>query len=302
MGRRKKRAEAPLSLFSFQDIMACLTGILIMVSLLLAFDGLSDAMQAVPGKAAPHADDAAQGARAVELNQRIAILRRTIDERKGGIDVSKQEADLLDDRVRQLAQQAERTKERVAELDAELARLRSEDAKVGSERRALEERLSRARQSRQAQAMRDRVRFRPGQQYSKAPIFLETTANALILGELDASRTPLFLAKLTGPDAQQRLIGALGAHTPDNSYIVFVVHQDAIARFEALRDGLFRRGYEVGWQLWDGSSGGFLEGAASVPASGGASAPAASPGPAPAVPSAPAAPAPAAPPVPGGAP
>ena len=53
MGRRKKRDEAPLSLFSFQDIMACLTGILIMVSLLLAIDGLSDEMQVTPGKGDP---------------------------------------------------------------------------------------------------------------------------------------------------------------------------------------------------------------------------------------------------------
>ena len=57
-----------------------------------------------------------------------------------------------------------------------------------------------------------------------------------------------------------RIVGALGTRLPGNSYLVFVVHEDAIARFESLRNALIRRGYEVGWQLWDGSSS-FLEGA-----------------------------------------
>jgi hypothetical protein len=55
---------------------------------------------------------------------------------------------------------------------------------------------------------------------------------------------------------------------PDTSYLVFVVRQDAIPRFEALRDAMIRKGFEVGWQLWDGGEGGFLDGAtAAVPAS-----------------------------------
>jgi hypothetical protein len=49
---------------------------------------------------------------------------------------------------------------------------------------------------------------------------------------------------------------------PDTSYMVFVVHQDSIARFERLRDAMIRRGYEVGWQLWDGTPASFLDGAA----------------------------------------
>jgi hypothetical protein len=45
---------------------------------------------------------------------------------------------------------------------------------------------------------------------------------------------------------------------------VFVVREDAIPRFEALRDAMIRKGFEVGWQLWDGGEGGFLDGAAAV--------------------------------------
>jgi hypothetical protein len=70
------------------------------------------------------------------------------------------------------------------------------------------------------------------------------------------------VADLRDPNADARIVGALGNRMPDTSYMVFVVHQDSIARFERLRDAMIRRGYEVGWQLWDGTPASFLDGAA----------------------------------------
>ena len=261
MGRRKKRDEAPLSLFSFQDIMACLTGILIMVSLLLAIDGLSDVMQVTPGKGAPEVPQD-RTARIEELRERIAVLRRTAEERRGGIDVTREEVDLLEERVRQLALDADRTRRRVTEADAELARVTKERTEAESRIEALKEELSRARAAADDQAMRERVRFRPGAKYSKTPVFVEVTPKWLAVGELDSSMTPRLVARLDDPDAERRLVGAFGDRLPGTSFAVLLVHEDAIPRFEELRRTLFKRGYEVGWQLWDAKSdGGFLDAA-----------------------------------------
>ena len=113
MGRRKKREEAPLSLFSFQDIMACLTGILILVALLIAMDGLTDEMEATPGKSgAPNPEVAA--ARVPVLREQIAILQRSIDDRKGGRDVTKAEVDLLDYSSNDKAMLVKRARRRLA--------------------------------------------------------------------------------------------------------------------------------------------------------------------------------------------
>jgi hypothetical protein len=99
-------------------------------------------------------------------------------------------------------------------------------------------------------------------------VFVEATPRGLVVGELDASLVPRLVARLDDPGAENRLVGALGSRMPDTSYLVFVVREDAIPRFEALRDAMIRKGFEVGWQLWDGGKGGFLDGAtASVPAS-----------------------------------
>lgn len=261
MGRRKKREEAPLSLFSFQDIMACLTGILILVALLLAIDGLSDTMQATPGKSgAPVEADVA--ARLPELREQVAILKRSLDDRKGGKDVTQSEVDVLEDRVKQLAQEAERTRKRLEKADAELARITAEQEKVARRIQELRDRLAAAMRSEQEQALRERVKFRPGMRNAKSPVFVEPTFGGVAIGELDANRTPVRVADLRDPNADARIVGALGNRMPDTSYMVFVVHQDAIARFERLRDAMIRRGYEVGWQLWDGTPASFLDGAA----------------------------------------
>jgi hypothetical protein len=267
MGRRRKREDAPLSLFSFQDIMACLTGILILVSLLLAIDGLSDTVQATPGTGAPtEPQDAARTAE--QLREEIATLARTLDERKGGIEVSSAEVELLEDRERRMALEAERTRKVIEDREAELARrVRERDAAAQSSA-ALREQLSAAKARADEQSLRERVRFRPGAQYSKSPVFVEATPRGLVVGELDASLVPRLVARLDDPGAENRLVGALGSRMPDTSYLVFVVRQDAIPRFEALRDAMIRKGFEVGWQLWDGGEGGFLDGAtAAVPAS-----------------------------------
>ena len=260
MGRRKKREEAPLSLFSFQDIMACLTGILILVALLIAMDGLTDEMEATPGKSgAPNPEVAA--ARVPVLREQIAILQRSIDDRKGGRDVTKAEVDLLDYSIKDKAMLMERARKRLTDTDAEMKRITAEQAAATQQIEELRERIVAATRAAEAQVLRERVKFRPGIKFSKAPVFVEPMTSGVVLGELDATRTPVRIADLKDPNADARIVGELAKRLPDTSYIVFVVHEDAIQRFETLRNALIRRGYEVGWQLWDGATGGFLDGA-----------------------------------------
>ena len=260
MGRRKKREEAPLSLFSFQDIMACLTGILILVALLIAMDGLTDEMEATPGKSGvPNPEVAA--ARIPVLREQIAILQRSIDDRKGGRDVTKAEVDLLDYSREDKARLMKRARKRLSDTDAEMKRITAEQAAATQQIEELRERIVAATRAAEAQVLRERVKFRPGIKFSKAPVFVEPMTSGVVLGELDATRTPVRIAELKDPNADARIVGELAKRLPDTSYIVFVVHEDAIQRFETLRNALIRRGYEVGWQLWDGATGGFLDGA-----------------------------------------
>jgi len=155
---------------------------------------------------------------------------------------------------------------RIQELEAELAERTREREEVTARITELKDRIARSRRQADDQEMRQRVRFLPGSEYSKAPVFVEATASGLAIAELDQSKTPRLVARLDGPDADARLVGALGRRLPNAWYMVFVVHEDAIPRFETLRNAMIRKGYEVGWQLWQGEPGGLFEGARPVEA------------------------------------
>ena len=261
MGRRKKGSDNAVNLFSFQDVLACLTGVLIMVSLLLCIDGLSNTISMAKGaKAAGQPIDVA--AQVQQLSQEVATLRKAVDERAGGVDVSRQVVDVMDDRVKQVAEETDRARRRDEVAARELESRRKELQRLQDETVAAKDAAAESTRNALQAELRERVRFRAGQTYQKAPVFLEVGSGRLALGELDANRTPVLVARLEGADAEARVVGALGKRLPDTSYMVFVVHQDAIPRFEALRDAMFRRGYEVGWQLWaDPKDRDFLDGA-----------------------------------------
>ena len=252
MGRRKRREDAPLSLFSFQDIMACLTGILILVALLLAVDGLSDEMR-------PGAAPAVPGLDAVALRERVAKLTRTLSDRAGGRDVTRAEVDMLDERIRQLTEQSDRTRLRIEKANRERELATAEAREVDSRIKSLEERRSESLNA----ALRERVRFRPGERIGMEVLFVEVASRGLSLGRLnEATRIPERLELLEGVGAEEALQKRLTPKVGKAS-LVFVVHDDAVPAATSMVKFYSERGFgtNVGWQLWDRAGGGFLDGA-----------------------------------------
>jgi preprotein translocase subunit SecD len=254
MARRRKREDAPLSLFSFQDIMACLTGILILIALLLALDGLSDEIRdARPRQDARSAEEvAAEAARAAELRRLQEELRKAIEARTSSRPVSETEAAVAERRAQQLEDEAAELREADASLRAQIERMRKDRAEAERLTKEAQDRLAAAERDAKAKEVRQRFRFRPGEVYAKAPVFVEPMHDRVVVGELDAKGTPVVLAEHRDPGADDRVREMLRTVDPGSRYLLFVVHDDAIARFAGLR----RRsgGFDIGWQLWDGKS------------------------------------------------
>lgn len=265
MGRRKKSEGAPLSLFSFQDIMACLTGILILIALLLAIDGLSDEMQATPGKAG-NPEQAAAAAKAQEdaadripeLQRRIEELRKELEQRRAGRPVTEEEARIVETRAAQLEAGRRQVERRLTESREELERMLRDLASVDQRTKESRDRVAAAERDARSERLRQRIRFRPGDEFAKAPVFVEPMADGIVIGELDGSKTPAIVADLRDPGADERARRVLRKFDPASDYVVFVVHEDAIPRFVAMRRQF--AGWTIGWQLWDGA-GSMLDGA-----------------------------------------
>ncbi|MBL9141770.1 MAG: hypothetical protein JNK53_07885 [Phycisphaerae bacterium] len=251
MQRTSRKHEAPISLFSFQDLMACLTGVLILIVLLIAMEGLSDEMRMAKAQVSPQASAATlqeAESQLEQLRQDVELLQRELAARQQGAAVTQAEVEVLEERTRRVEQEVTRLQERAQAMDQEVQRLVAERANIEAQATELEKRRVQA----ELAIRRERVRFRPGTDDGRKPVFIEVAAAGVRLGEMSSDRAPVLLAALPAAATDGHVEQALLARSPEQHYAVFVVHSDAIERFEALRTAAFRRGYEVGWQLWDG--------------------------------------------------
>lgn len=238
--------------------MACLTGVLILVVLVIAIEGLSDEMRMAAAQSTPEATTATEAearAQREQLQQEVEALRRDLQARQQGAVVTEAEIDVLEARLAQIQQEITQLQAREKAMAEEAARLAAEAARWQAQMDELDDRRVKA----EVALRRERVQFRPGTEAGRTPFFVEVAAAGVRLGEINQERAPVLTNALPPMATDEQVVGALAARSPASSYAVFVVHADAIARFEALRDAAFRKGYEVGWQLWDGSSGAFLE-------------------------------------------
>lgn len=259
MPRPHKSTESALTLFSFQDIMCCLVGVLVLIALQLVLSGLNsqvrlERLNKNAEAAAAAALEAQAQARA--LQEELPALRAELAARQAGGAVSPQEVRVLEELAERGREQVERERERLAALHAEQMRLDEEFHRHAAE----ETRLKEQRLQAEHQVRRARVQWRPGQREARVPIFVEVTGAEVRLGDLDPSGAPVLRQRIEEPDLEQGVADALTGRDPQGGYVVFVVHADGIDRFQALRRKLFRLGFDAGWQLWDGVQGPFLEG------------------------------------------
>lgn len=276
MARRSRtRDSPPISLFAFQDIMAAVTGVLIMVTLILAIEPLAEELLAessrpagarVPAPMAepdevPPEDEPPM---ALETAQRlVADLETEIERRRRAPVVDARRLEDTEFEVAALRAIERDVRSRSAHLAAALEAA-TREAALASERAAA---ATRARDGTAArlgrESLRARVRFLPGERYDKAPLFVEVRPDGCVVGGFDEAGVPTVLADgragaqtPSTPDALERL---LGGRSPDAFQLVFIVRQDALAPFVRLRDEFHERGWDVGWQLWDAGEGGFFD-------------------------------------------
>jgi septal ring factor EnvC (AmiA/AmiB activator) len=102
MRRRSRKLEAPITLFSFQDLMACLTGVLILVVLVIAIEGLSNEMRMAADQSTPEATTATEAEVRTQLEQlksEVNALERELEARQRGAVVTEEEIAVLEARL-----------------------------------------------------------------------------------------------------------------------------------------------------------------------------------------------------------
>lgn len=281
MSRRARHdSSAPITLFSFQDIMAAVTGVMILITLLLAIEPTSKALLHEQRRSAPEAapekptstpaptdpqatespDMALSAAQQMVADLEAAIARRraapVIDE----ATLAAMEREL--ESVRSLERDAMQRLQRVVAAQTIAIEERATAQRVEA---AAAQALAEATARLERETRRSRVRFLPGERYEKAPLFVEIRSDAIALGGFDdagllaplAAETRVSAGDLDATSAA--LARSVAPFSPDAYQIVFIVRQDALAPFARLRNDFYQRGWEVGWQIWDANEGGFFD-------------------------------------------
>ncbi len=253
--RRSRASDAAVSLFSFQDIMTAVMGILILITLLMALDltvTISQPAQAAakPGMASA-TDLAALRARQTHLEQqyREALARATqLGEMQGADDTVVQQAR---GRLVLAYQHLEALQEKVERARAILA-----DAPNPKEVQAQLDELDRAEaEIERLSALIDQRRRHPRLSYihqrgaTRTPILIDVSNRAFGVGMIDDPESALWL---TNPDKALRLRQLQELARNRNShreYFVLLLRPSAFDQYDAVNQVLRSAGFAVGLEL-----------------------------------------------------
>ncbi len=255
---RNKRAK--LSLFSFQDIITTVTGVMILVTLLTALQLVRPAGQAAPAKGEAPGDLRQRLARLQAVNDDLAEqlemlrarARRAAAASPETVGQLEQQRDRLLAQAQTLrqwhAQQAPRVQQAIAQSKAEQTRREQELAALEVELAKVQRDLRRA-----ASGQHRLYRFRPSG--ARTWWIADVGPRSWRLWELDRQGRPTGRGQeFAQPRAAARL-GAfqtwLGDRSRQQEAIFLLVRPSAVEDFERLGDMLRERGFALGFDLLD---------------------------------------------------
>jgi hypothetical protein len=259
---RRKRAESPISLFSFQDIITCVTGILILVTLFLALEVVRRREGSPEHLARELTEEMRQAAEQTDaVAAALAENRRQIDELRTALAAD--DAELLQNvrydsamlqrqlrdletLNRQIAHElAESTRKREVAALA-LAHLNKQDADRAADRLSLEQLTAQTQQKleelRRLRAA-NRVLFSSAQRSAKSPWLVELSPRQVLAAEVGKRARPQSFPDVSGflSWSKQRNRSA--------EYFVLLIKPSTIEDFYRADEGLERQGFDVGFDL-----------------------------------------------------
>jgi multidrug resistance efflux pump len=249
---RRGRNNSAFSLFAFQDIITSVTGIMVLITLVLALELLQRKESAPAAKTAQVTDD----------------IRKTIDENKLAIQQLKLQLEQSMRLVEEFASiDITRVNVELTDLKQRNESLRREIAKLESEQQDAKERLEEARSKKQDRSSdpktledllrqleeaakqlarlkkSNRVIFNPSEGQSKSPWLVEIADNGLKVAKIGVSAAPATF------DTVDQFKTWAAARRPSAEYFVLLVKPSGIDSFANVRTVLKDMSFDLGYDL-----------------------------------------------------
>lgn len=246
-----------MSFFSFQDIISCTTGIMVLITLLLtmelltrkpqADDHVSNTLDEAVAKAANRRD---------ELKGKVAGGSAMLASLAGGQTITQTQVTALRDRVAKL-----RGDNRT--LADEISKARRDFDIAGDKAGNLEKTIGEI--SKKIRSMEDRISkskliLNPNKLVGKGipgmtPLWVECSAGEFVVTRIVETGSDKGLAKLlercdTANPLDEFLAWASAKCDPRKEYFVLLFRPDAADKWLTTRAGLGRLGFKVNWNIW----------------------------------------------------
>jgi vacuolar-type H+-ATPase subunit I/STV1 len=248
MGRRKINS-VPFSLFAFQDIITSVTGIILLITMMMAVELVQNMQRAASAPQEQKSSAVEQTLRgAIEENsQEIVRLERLLEETttiRFDADALRRRLANLSAATAELEKQTTRIEATQQEIEQRTAELAKQSKDLTPE--AVEELAQEQREmAQQIEAMRqaNRVIFNRPEGAAKTPWLVQLNADGILAAEMGARGAPQTFASAAG------FLTWVGGQNNGAIYFVILVKPDSIETFAALREELQGRQFEVGYDL-----------------------------------------------------
>lgn len=279
--RRRRSADSPVTFFSFQDIITSVTGILILVTLLLALElilrsdaqhhsGVTDQDLAQLASQLRRAEDTrlVMERSASESRQWRQLLQGDGNPDVGALERAKSEVadissdnQLMERQLLQIVAESDRLRGEAASLKLIVREMISQGAQENAELAKVEasvgtQKTTAAEAERQVEATNEAMRsaakskklfILPGAANGKIPIIVDCANRRFAAGVAQANGELSKQSSWSGARARDEFKRWAEHRDRTKEYFVFMVRPDGVADFDSLLMGLRAARFDVGW-------------------------------------------------------
>lgn len=252
MTKRRTAGTTAFSLFAFQDIITSVTGIMVLVTLMLALELMNRVHQSPPAQTSQQADEVL--ASIEELKQAIETLRQRLNSSsQAAEDLPSLDANTLRDMAARLDDDSQRLQDETDQLAEERAKKQRQAAQArrkDSQDRAKEEqeladldtRIADAEEELDEIENSNRMFFTSGVQ-GKDTWIIEVTARGFTVARIGVKAAPKHYSSISALD---KWLASLDA---DSNALYLVVKPGGVASFKQVQVAISSTGLDMGFQV-----------------------------------------------------
>lgn len=249
---RRGRNNSGFSLFAFQDIITSVTGIMVLITLVLALELLQRKVATPAARTAQVTDELEKTVN--DNKQTIQQLKRQLEQSKrlveefASVDINRVRFEL-----KELKEQRQQLNQEIVKLEAQQRDAMSRLAEARAKRRdrsadpetleELQRQLSEAEQQLAKLKQANRVIFNPSEGQSKSPWLVEVARDSLKVAKVGASVAPLTF------DTVDRFKTWAAGRRQSSEYFVLLVKPSGVDSFAELRAMLKGLNFDLGYDL-----------------------------------------------------